>query len=337
MGVLEVWVGGVMGLFVLCYTLSGGGGLGGAFWDLVAAGDRYLEQRVLLRREFGPWWELHQGWLCLALLVLGVGFPGAFGAVFAVCWVPLLGVLFGLGARGALFWLRRDSYPGYGNLGRFVLALASVCPTFLLGMMAGALVSGELVERVPVPGATFFQVHIASWTTPFCAMTGCFVTSVFALLAAVSLAQKAEERGVQDDFRLRAAGAAMTVWVLGWACMVMASEGAPLLYKGLRESWWSLPLQTFVGLLGLGVFYALWHRRFAGAQRFAQGLAAVILCIWWLAQWPYLVVPQHTLQGAAAPRQTLWLLLPLVCLLGGLLGFGLWVSAAKHDTKKADA
>jgi len=65
----------------------------------------------------------------------------------------------------------------------------------------------------------------------------------------------------------------------------------------------------------IGAFWSLWRRRYHLARVAAAGEVTLILLGWGLAQYPYLLPPDLTITGAAAPRITLEL--ALIAVLGG--------------------
>jgi cytochrome d ubiquinol oxidase subunit II len=70
-------------------------------------------------------------------------------------------------------------------------------------------------------------------------------------------------------------------------------------------------------MCALVAFGALWRRKYHLARLCAAGQVTLILWGWALAQFPYIVEPDITIQSAAAPPQTLRFL--LVALSAGAL------------------
>jgi cytochrome d ubiquinol oxidase subunit II len=109
---------------------------------------------------------------------------------------------------------------------------------------------------------------------------------------------------LQDDFRNRAllsgvslAPAALLVFVLSW-------EDAPVIYAGLTR-WWAALLLIAASISALAALGALWSRGYELARIAAAGQVALILIGWDLARYPYLVVPDVTLERAATEANTL--------------------------------
>jgi len=80
----------------------------------------------------------------------------------------------------------------------------------------------------------------------------------------------------------------------------------------MAAAWWGLPLQLLAAAATLGTVWALWRRRFALARLLAVAEAVLILWGWALAQYPFLVAPDLTVDSAAAPPAVLAALLAAV-------------------------
>jgi cytochrome d ubiquinol oxidase subunit II len=78
------------------------------------------------------------------------------------------------------------------------------------------------------------------------------------------------------------------------------------------------------GLLAPASLTALWHRRFRLARVLGAAQVVVLLSGWGAAQWPYLVYPDLTISGSAAPRATLALTLWTLPFGFGVLVPSLW-------------
>jgi len=303
------------------YALLGGADYGGGIWDLLASGTRRAEQRALVERAIGPIWEANHVWLILVIVVLFTGFPVAFAAVSTTLFVPLTLLLFGIVLRGAAFTFRAY-HAGDRVQARWGLlfSAASVLAPLLLGASVGALASGRL--RVSPDGMPLSAP--GDWLAPFPALTGLLACALFAFLAAVYLS--VEARGaLQEDFRRRALGAGMAVFLLALATALLSAREAPLVFRGLTARAWSLPLHLATGAAAVAAFWALWRRRFPLARLAAAAQVALIVAGWGASQYPYLVVPDVTLASASAPPATQRLLLGALGL-GGLTLFpSLWL------------
>jgi cytochrome d ubiquinol oxidase subunit II len=147
------------------------------------------------------------------------------------------------------------------------------------------------------------------WLTPFPFAVGIFAVILFAFLAAVYLTSETDERALQDDFRRRAIASELVAGLLALVVFLMARNPAPSLRENLSESWWAWPVQIITALLAVSTLWLLWNRRFRYARIAAAAQVSMILWGWGLAQYPYLVRPELTVQESSAPEATLRMLL----------------------------
>jgi cytochrome d ubiquinol oxidase subunit II len=297
---------GVILVALNAYVLLGGADFGGGVWDLFARGPRKTSQRDLIERAIGPVWEANHVWLILAVVLLFTCFPPAFARLAIALHVPLSLVLIGIVLRGSAFTFRsygagREEERRWGR----VFAVASLVTPIVLGVVVGAVASGAVRDVGRGTGDGFYQLYMAPWLTPFAFAVGLFALACFAFLAAVYLTLEARERALQEDFRRRAIGA-------GVAVFIMAALGLLLSHQGPRVGG---GLVTAAGIVAASAFAALWGRRYRAARVAAAAQVSLILWGWGLAQFPYLLPPDLTVARAAAPAVTLELVL-------GALGLG---------------
>jgi cytochrome d ubiquinol oxidase subunit II len=296
----------VIALALNVYAISGGADYGGGVWDLLARGPRAARQRDLIAHSIGPIWEANHVWLILAIVALFTAFPAAYARVTTILHVPLLLMLLGIVARGAAFSFRSYGRPegeDQGHWGR-VFAISSLVTPLLLGTILGAIASGEM-EAAPRSVAAFFD----PWVGLFPFAVGLYALVMFAFLAAVYLCNEAHEEDLAEDFRRRALASGVLLGVLAAAVLLAAGLRVPDLLHELTRTPWSWALHAATALSALFTFWALWRRRYRSARAGAAIQVSLILWGWALAQYPYLVKPDLTVDSAAAPDVTLRLLL----------------------------
>jgi cytochrome d ubiquinol oxidase subunit II len=293
------------------YVLMGGADFGGGVWDLLAFGPRRQEQRALIATVMGPIWEANHVWLILTVVVLFSAFPAAFSAISIALHVPLTLFLIGVVFRGSAFTFR--SYDARGDRVQarwgLVFSLASLISPVLLGMIVGAIASG----RIRYVNGVILGGFFASWLNPFSFVVGLFALALFAFLAATYLAHEAEGTPpLADDFRLRALLAGAAVGLCALLSFGLSFAFAPRIRAGLTEHPWTWPLHLVTAAAATTAFWALWRRHFRLARLAAGAQTTLILLGWAASQYPYLVVPDVTLHGAAAnpltQRLFLWAL-----------------------------
>lgn len=327
-GVAEVVAGAIL-VALTAYVLLGGADFGGGVWDLLASGPRKREQRALVAEAIGPIWEANHVWLIIVVVLLFTCFPSVFARLAITLHIPLSLMLIGIVLRGSAFSFRSHYGRGHGEesgeaartsaqWGR-VFASASVITPVLLGICVGAVAAGALRPSGASGSAGFVATFVAPWLTPFGLSVGALALVLFAFLAAVYLTLEAKDPALREDFRRRALAAAVVVFVVAFGALAL-SLGVPRMARGLTRGPWAAALHAATGAAALAAIGALWWRRFQLARLAAAAQVALILWGWALAQYPYLVPPDLTIRGAAAPRITLVLVL-WALVAGGLVLF----------------
>ena len=117
------------------YVVLGGADFGAGFWDLTAGGaERGAPVRAMIKRAMSPVWEANHVWLIFLLVVLWTGFPEAFGSITSTLAIPLFVAALGIVLRGGAFALKGEAatIAEARALGA-TFALASVIVPFFLG------------------------------------------------------------------------------------------------------------------------------------------------------------------------------------------------------------
>jgi cytochrome d ubiquinol oxidase subunit II len=298
-----VTLGAVMLAGLVLYALLGGADFGGGLWDLLASGPRQARQRELIAHAIGPVWEANHVWLILVIVVLFVGFPAAFAEISVRLHVPLTALLVAIVLRGAAFTFRAydplaSQHPAAMRRWGRVFSTASIAGPLLLGMIVGALAQGG--RAAPARAALS-----GLWLGPFPLVVGLFTLALFGLVSAVYLTVEAEaaDPELAADFRRRALAAAVAVGWLALATFVLSARHAPLVRDGLTRRAWSLPLHLLTGVAAMAVIVGLWWRRYPWARRAVVVQASGIVLGWGASQFPFIAVPDLTLDGMAGPRR----------------------------------
>lgn len=298
----DLWLGGVMVAALVLYVLFGGADFGGGVWDLLASGPRKKEQRALIERAIGPIWEANHVWLILVVVLLFAGFPRAFAALTTALHVPMTLFLLGVVFRGSAFTFRAYDSRGDREQKRWgiVFSLASLVAPILLGMIVGTIASGRLRIEGGIVVSGFFK----PWLSAFPFAVGLYALALFAFLAAVYLANEAEDAALADDFRKRAIAAGVAVGALAAVSFALSLRSAPVIAKGLTDHPITWPLHAITAAAALGTFYLLVRRRFGLARVTAAVQATMIVLGWTASQYPYLIVPDLSIAAAAGSART---------------------------------
>lgn len=304
-------VAALLALALNAYVLFGGADFGGGVWDMLATGPRRARQREVIAHAIGPIWEANHVWLILAIVLAFTCFAPVFARIMTVLHIPVALMLVGIVLRGSAFTFRTydDEHDAAQLRWGRLFASASVLTPVLLGMCMGAVASGRVVA--PTQGS-FADRFIDPWLTPFAFAVGLLTLALFAFLAAVFLTLETRERELVEDFRRRALGAGVAVFLAAGLVLLLSFDQAPLMHRGLTASSWALPLHLATAATAIAVFATLWRRRYRAA-RLAVGLqVSFIFWGWVVSQYPYLVPPDLTISAAASPvitlRLTLWAL-----------------------------
>jgi cytochrome d ubiquinol oxidase subunit II len=304
----------VLALSLNAYVLLGGADFGGGVWDLLASGPRRQRQREVIGQAIGPIWEANHVWLILAIVLSFTCFPPVFARLGIVLHIPLTLMLVGIVLRGSAFTFRSyDTEHDYAQRrwGR-IFASASVVTPVLLGVSIGAVASGRVGGTME---GDFVARFVDPWLTPFAFGVGALALALFAFLAAVFLTLETDDPELCEDFRRRALGAGVAVFLASGLVLLLSHGTAPLMTRGLLGSAWAVPLHLVTGLTATGVLAALWFRKYRLARAGAGLQVSLIFWGWPLSQYPYLLPPGFTIEGTAAPRATLQLV--LAALAGG--------------------
>jgi cytochrome bd ubiquinol oxidase subunit II len=301
----------VVALGLTAYVVLGGADFGTGIWDVTATGH---DMRARIKRSMGPVWEANHVWLIFVLVILWTAFPRAFGSITSTLALPLFIAAVGIILRGGAFALRGEAATMLEARGLgAVFALSSLLVPFFLGAAVGGIASG----RVPVGNSTGDAV--ASWWNETGVLVGLIAIVTGAHLAAVFLGADSHRAGQSElvrAFRLRALGSGVVAGALAIGGLFVVRSDAPELYDGLTSG---AGLACVIGSAAAGVItLALeWRSRFEPARYTAAAAVGAIVAGYVLAQRPYLLPPELTVQEAAAPDATLAAL--LICVAAGLM------------------
>jgi cytochrome d ubiquinol oxidase subunit II len=269
----------------------------------------------------GPVWEANHVWLIFLIILLFTAYPAAFAALSIAFFVPFHLVLAGIVLRGAAFVFR--TYAGSGATaarawGR-VFGIASLVTPLLLGASLGATATGDVrvLDGRLQPGAEL------AWLQPFPLALGALTLLLCAYVAAVRLTLVTGGR-LREDFRRNGLGIGLVAGVMAVGALVLVVGSAPRLLQGLT-SLRAAPVLVIGVLLAPASAGALWRRRYSLARALGVGQIVFLLLAWALAQWPYIIYPDISLQATAAPPATLQFVLATLPLGMGLVVPSLWL------------
>jgi cytochrome d ubiquinol oxidase subunit II len=303
-------------LFILIglamYTVLGGADFGAGAWQLTArAGAEGTAIRDHAHHALGPVWEANHVWLVFVLTVAWTSYPVAFGSIASTLSVPLFIAAVGIILRGASYALRSGTTSTVETRSiDTAFGASSVLTPFALGTVVGAIAS----RRVPVGNAA--GNLITSWVNPTSLLIGALAVVTGAYLAAVYLAADAVRSGeplLARAFRARALLAGLLAGALAVAGLAVLHSDASVLYRRLVHGA-GLAALIVSGASGIAAVALVWRRRYEPARYAAALAVSAIIAGWAIAQSPT-ILPGLTVSQAAAPHDTL--VLVVVAVLAG--------------------
>ena len=266
------------------YAIFGGADFGGGVWDLLASGPRRDAQRDAISNAIGPVWESNHVWLIFAWVALFTCFPPAYADLGTNLNAVLTLALLGIVLRGAAFVFRNyaSDSPALARTWTVVFGASSIIAPFFLGDAAGAVATGRY-----------------DWTSPFALAIGAFNVALCAQVAAVFLVRETADRALRDDFRRRAVGATIAVWIIGLVPALLARSVEPHFFTALTGA---TARVAIIAAMVLGIIVMLLTARHRDTlARLAVGAEVLaVLGGWFGAQFPALIPGRWTLEASAA-------------------------------------
>ncbi len=313
----------LMLLGIAAYIVLAGADFGSPFWVLTARGKQAEEVREQTHSSMAPVWEANHVWLIFVLVVCWTAYPEVFASVFSTLWIPLILACLGIILRAVGYLLG-----GYARR-KWVTWLATVA-SFVTPFMLGAVVGGVVSGRVPVGNAA--GDIFSSWLNPTSITIGVVAVVLCAYLAAVYLAADADRKGradLADAFRKRGLVAGVVTGAVAAVGILVLKDDSSLVYDGLISGLGAADLAVST-LAGIATIALLAARRYPAARYSAAAAVVTIVAGWGIAQSPYILPPDLTIQQAAAADNVLigllvaiaiglFLLVPSLLLLYGLV------------------
>lgn len=286
-----LWVG------IALYALLAGADFGIGLWVLVA---QFAGRGEDLRRAafgyFGPVWEVNGLFMVFWIVTLYAAFPRAT-ALLAVALIPLvLAALVMFVIRSAAYAMLHHGPERHRGVATWAFGLSSLVAAAGLGYAAVAPISGFI--RGDEVADDFYTSAVALTAIPL-------TLAAVAHLAAVVLAAYAAVRHppVVDFFRRAALGTGLLVLPLTIAFTIALADQVPYVEDRMTDP---VVIPMLVGgvLIFLGTV-ALWLRRYARAALLVFGGYFCGLVGGAFVPYPYMVLPELTIDEAAAPDPTL--------------------------------
>jgi cytochrome d ubiquinol oxidase subunit II len=189
------------GVLWAVYFMLDGSDLGlGTVMPALAKND---EDRKLVYRSMGPFWDGNEVWLITAGGVTFAAFPATYAVLFSGLYTPLMLILFALILRGVTFAFRgKVDDPKWRQIWDLCLVLGSFLPALLFGVAFANLFKG-----LPIDGEGIFQGTLLTLLNPYGIAGGLLFVSIFAMHGSLWLTTKTE-----GDLQERAGALAKKIW-----------------------------------------------------------------------------------------------------------------------------
>lgn len=271
------------------YVVFGGADFGAGIWEFTTALQSSRKEKEHIYKAIGPVWEANHVWLIFVLVILFSATPAAFALLCEKLWLPFLLALVGIVFRGASYVYRSSTENASQQkwVWEAAFAVASILAPFFLGISFGAVASGQILDDSPFP-----------WLTSFSLFCGFFFVAMCTYLSSVYLTREAHLQNKTDLVRLwKKRSLSMGLWmgILSFIGIVFLWMEAPLLWNSFLQKSELLPLLSSVS--GILALVCLWKNRFHLASLFSIGAVTFVLWGWALAQFPFLILPDHHVQN----------------------------------------
>jgi cytochrome d ubiquinol oxidase subunit II len=150
-------------------------------------------------------------------------------------------------------------------------------------------------------------------------LTGAYLAAVY--LAGDSV--RAEEPGLARAFRARALGSGVVAGAVALVGLLVLRSDARDLFDGLTSGA-GLAMVIASALAGLATLALVWRERYGLARFVSAGAVAAIVVGWALAQDPYLLPGELTIEQGAADDAVLGAVLVAMAVGALILGPSLW-------------
>jgi cytochrome d ubiquinol oxidase subunit II len=163
------------------------------------------EERKLVYRSMGPFWDGNEVWLITAGGVTFAAFPATYAVLFSGLYTPLMLILFALILRGVTFAFRgKIDDPKWRNIWDRCLVLGSFLPALLFGVAFANLFKG-----LPIDGEGIYQGTLFTLLNPYGIAGGLLFVTIFAMHGSLWLTTKTD-----GELQERAGALARKIWPL---------------------------------------------------------------------------------------------------------------------------
>lgn len=281
-------------LSVLFYLTFGGADFGVGVLEMFSRKSNRAITKRTAYKVIGPVWEANHMWLIICIVILWIAFPIYYNLIVTQLHIPISLLLVGIIGRGTAFVFRHyDAYEDRSQvLYDRIFQISSVITPMFIGIIAGALISGEMIHPDLLEGKGFKELYVSTWFNPFSLLVGVFVTSLNAFTSAVFIS--GETTGEEHVYYLKKAKKAnIAIVISGALVLAEALISSRELLTILSENWYSF----FIFLIASVLLFPLWKSLKSGKKllpRLFVGIQLFMVLLGWCAfSFPHLIFLQE--------------------------------------------
>ncbi|WP_438422643.1 cytochrome d ubiquinol oxidase subunit II [Aquimarina macrocephali] len=265
------------------YVVLGGADYGAGIVELFSSKENQKITKKTIYRVMGPVWEANHIWIIILIVILWIAFPVYYNIMVVSLHIPLTIILLGVTLRGVAFVFRHydaiidNSQILYDNM----FKISSLITPIFLGMVFGALISGEIRIVDDIGSLTFYEAFVGPWFNVFSILVGVFFASLCAFLSSVLLIGESKE-GHENIYIRKSAIATIIVFVVGLLTFGYGYISGNVFVQGFIKSPFAIISVVLSALLLFPLWKTItkgdtiWSRFFAGLQVFLILLAVMI-------------------------------------------------------------
>ncbi|GAA4274993.1 cytochrome d ubiquinol oxidase subunit II [Aquimarina gracilis] len=265
------------------YVVLGGADYGAGIVELFSSEENQKITKKTIYRVMGPVWEANHIWIIILIVILWIAFPAYYNIMVVHLHIPLTIVLLGVTLRGVAFVFRHydavidKSQKLYDSM----FKISSLVTPVFLGMVFGALISGEIKVVEDISSLTFYEAFVRPWFNVFSVLVGLFFAALCAFLSAVLLIGESEKE-VSKIYIRKAGIATVVVFIVGLVTFIYGYLFDYVFVRDFLHNGFAVSLMLFSGVLLMPLRVTIKKGRrvlsrfFAGLQVFLILLAALV-------------------------------------------------------------
>ncbi|WP_025743355.1 cytochrome d ubiquinol oxidase subunit II [Aquimarina pacifica] len=276
------------------YVVLGGADYGAGIVELFSSKENQKITKKTIYRVMGPVWEANHIWIIILIVILWIAFPEYYNIIVIYLHLPLTIVLLGVTLRGVAFVFRHydaiidNSQKLYDTL----FKISSLITPVFLGIVFGALISGQIIIVEDIGTLTFFEAFIKPWCNMFSILIGFFFAALCAFLSSVLLIGESEEDN-QHIYIRKSVVASIIVFILGLFTFIYGYVTKSVFVYEFITNTYAIVAVVISALLLVPLWRTIkagnkvWSRFFAGFQVFLILLAALV------SHFPNIIITQN--------------------------------------------